>query len=330
MKRSFLQILECPTCHAEYTLTVDREHDGEVMEGSLSCRCGISPIHGGVPRILPKTRHEENWKTSSRFGEEWTQFDMLTEEYEKQFLSWIEPVRREDFVDKTVLDVGSGKGRHILQAKKFGADQVVGVDLSHAVDVAFKNVGRMPGVHILQADIYSLPFKPVIDYAYSIGVLHHTPDPAASFQKMVDTVKPGGTVSAWVYGREGNGWIIYLLNPIRYVTARLPLLLTKILAFVLACILQAGLFILYRPAEKAPSIRWMKKILPYSAYLCSISGYSFRENFSIVFDHLLPEIAFYIPRPEFQSWFDRAALQDVAITQRYGNSWRGFGRKPTT
>jgi SAM-dependent methyltransferase len=329
MKLSLLQFLECPECRSEYSLNTVIEDVGEVMEGQLTCRCGSFPIIRGVPRLLPKVIHEQNWETAKRFGEEWKQFDMLTEQYEKQFLSWIEPVQCEDFKGKIVFDVGCGKGRHILQAKKFGAEQVIGVDLSQAVDVAFDNVGRMEGVHIIQCDIYSLPFKQVFDYAYSIGVLHHTPNPGLSFQKMVEKVKLGGSVSAWVYGREGNGWIIYILNPIRRVTSKLPLVVTKGLAFILACIMQAGLVCLYRPTKKFHSLKWLRMVLPYNDYLCSISEYSFRENFSIVFDHLLPEIAYYIPRQEFQKWFDDLHLKNVIITQRYGNSWRGFGMKPT-
>ena len=36
-------------------------------------------------------------------------------------------------------------------------------------------------------------------------------------------VKSDGWFQVWVYGREGNGWIIYFINPIRAVTSRLPL-----------------------------------------------------------------------------------------------------------
>ncbi len=324
MKETLLNVLECPTCHGAYTLLATVREGNEVMEGELHCSCGNFPIRGGVPRLMPQAPDQKNWKTAERFGEEWNQFSMLTDEYEKQFLSWIEPVKKEFFVGKTVLDVGCGKGRHMLQAKKFGAREVIGIDLSHAVDAAFKNIGRDEGVHIIQADIYHIPLKPVFDYAYSIGVLHHTPDPAKSFRCMVDKVKTNGSVSAWVYGREGNGWIIYLLNPIRTVTSKLPLPITKALAFGLAVILQTALKLCYRPADTRP---WLKKILPYSAYLCSISGYSFAENFSIVFDHLLPEIAFYIRQADFRTWFEKNTLHDITITPRYGNSWRGFGTK---
>ena len=294
------------------------------MEGSLSCSCTTFPILRGVPRMLPKELHAQNWETARRFGEEWNQFSEMNEQYEEQFLSWIEPVQRNHFTGKTVLDVGCGKGRHVLQAKKFGASIVVGVDLSHAVDAAFHNAGRLDGVHIIQADVYRLPFKPVFDYAYSIGVLHHTPDPARSFQCMVDQVKSGGSVSAWVYGREGNGWIIYGLNPIRRITSWLPMPITKAIAFCLTLVLQILLLTLYRPAVRRS---WLKSCLPYHSYLCSISGYSFRENFLIVLDHLIPEIAFYIREEEFRAWFNKAMLQDIVITRRFQNSWRGFARK---
>ncbi len=327
MKRSLLIHLECPSCHQAFNLTVDKEEGAEVMEGKLSCACTSYPIVRGVPRLLPGTTDQKNWTTAERFGEEWKQFSMLTDKYEQQFLSWIEPVKQDHFRGKLVLDVGCGKGRHVLYAQKFGAQEVIGVDLSQAVDAAFDNVGRLPNAHIVQADLYKLPLKPEYDYAYSIGVLHHTPDPAKSFQCMVDKVKQGGSVSAWIYGREGNGWIIYILNPIRRITSKLPLPITKSLAFVLAVIMQAGLKVFYWPAEHVSWLGWMKKILPYSAYLCSIADYSFKENYSIVFDHLLPEIAFYIRQEEFQKWFDDAKLQDVVITRRNNNSWRGFGSK---
>ncbi len=326
MKLTLLPSIWCPFCHSDFEVQAATTEGEEVMEGELKCSCRTYPIHAGVPRILPDTRDERNWKTAYRFGEEWKQFSMLTDEYEKQFLSWIEPVTKESFAGKVVLDVGCGKGRHMVQSKKFGASTVIGIDLSQAVDVAFQNVGREPGMHVIQANVFYLPIKPVCDYGYSIGVLHHTPDPRKAFLSALQGVKPGGTFSAWVYGREGNDWIIYVLNPIRAVTSRLPLPVTKFLSFCLAIPYQLALILLYRPAE-TKKIAWLKRILPYSAYLCSVSGYSFRENFCIIFDHLVPGIAFYISEGEIRSWFADAGLQDVVITQRYGNSWRGFGRK---
>ena len=37
MKRSLLDILVCPLCKGELTLSVDHEEDGEIVAGSLRC-----------------------------------------------------------------------------------------------------------------------------------------------------------------------------------------------------------------------------------------------------------------------------------------------------
>ena len=140
---------------------------------------------------------------------------------------------------------------------------------------------------------------------------------------MVEKVKPGGSVSAWVYGREGNGWIVYLLNPFRRLTSWLPVPMTKAIACVLTVILYVGLVAAYRSLAESRFKRW----LPYGEYLCSIARYSFREVFCIVFDHLIPGIAFYISEPEFRQWFATSDMRDAIITRRYNNSWRGFGWK---
>jgi len=67
----------------------------------------------------------------------------------------------------------------------------------------------------------------------------------------------------------------------------------------------------------------LKRILPYVDYLCAISNYSFAENFWNVFDHLVAPTAFYHSREEVEDWFATANLQQVEITARNNNSWRG-------
>ena len=80
----------------------------------------------------------------------------------------------------------------------------------------------MENAHIVQADIYHLPLKPVFDYAFSVGVLHHLPRPREGFLSLASKVKTGGHISAWVYGAENNGWITRLVNPLRErVTSRI-------------------------------------------------------------------------------------------------------------
>ena len=241
-------------------------------------------------------------------------------------MDWIKPVDKGFFLDKVVLDAGCGKGRHVWLSAKFGAKDVIGVDLSKAVDVAFENTRNFPNAHIVQADIYHMPFRAPFDYAYSIGVLHHLPDPKKGFFSVVQHLKDGGRMSAWVYGREGNWWIETIVNPIRILfTSRIPKSLTKLFSFLIAVPMQLVLKLFYSPINRhAPEF---KRFLFYNDYLFSISDFSFTENYSIVFDHLVAPTAFYIEGPEFQKWFDEGKLSNIEISQRNSNSWRGTGVK---
>jgi SAM-dependent methyltransferase len=54
------------------------------------------------------------------------------------------------------------------------------------------------------------------DVVYSSGVLHHTPDPRASFARLARLVRPGGVVVAGVYNAFAR-----LPTQLRRVTARL-------------------------------------------------------------------------------------------------------------
>jgi uncharacterized protein YbaR (Trm112 family) len=55
MRRDLVPLLVCPLCKGELTLTVAREVDDEIVEGSFECpACGVTyPIEDGIPNMLP-------------------------------------------------------------------------------------------------------------------------------------------------------------------------------------------------------------------------------------------------------------------------------------
>ena len=55
LRTSMMEILVCPMCKGELTLTVDKQEGDEVIDGSLRCaRCNeIYPIAGRIPNLLP-------------------------------------------------------------------------------------------------------------------------------------------------------------------------------------------------------------------------------------------------------------------------------------
>lgn len=337
MKLKLLEYLVCSVCQSELDLeTQESRDDGEIVNGKLTCKgCQRTyPVLRGIPRMIPGQVESEQQKTAEAFGWEWQHFDDFYADYEEDlFLEWIQPIPREFFRDKVVLDGGCGTGRHTLSSSRFGAQEVIGIDLSDAVETAYRTVGHLPNAHIVQADIYQLPFRrgsqAQFDFIYSIGVLHHTPDPKKSFLSLVPLLKAGGTIFGWVYGHENNGLVHYGINPLRkLLTSRMPPKMLYYFALFLATILTGMVKGIYRPVNEKPGLQRFKKYLYYNSYFYHISKFDFRHIHTIVHDHLTAPVAFYIKREEFESWFKQAGLEQIELSWRNQNSWRGRGLKP--
>ena len=317
----------CPSCEGTLDLSVNKTEDAEIMEGALRCvSCASSfAITGGIPRFADLESVESDKRaTAAGFGWQWQHFTQQDEKYAEQFLGWIAPVTPEFFRDKVVLEGGCGKGRHTQLAARWGAREVIGIDLSVAVETAFAATRSLPNAHIVQADIYHLPLARKFDYAFSIGVLHHLPDPRGGFVSLASKVQPGGYISAWIYGAENNEWITRFVNPVREkITSRIDqralLQLSKIPA---ACVYVATKLI-YGPLNRNGST-WSKHLF-YNDYLSSISSFGWREQHTIVFDHLVAPTAFYISREDFETWWRDIGARDVVISWHNKNSWRGMG-----
>ncbi|ODS30217.1 MAG: putative methyltransferase, partial [Candidatus Scalindua rubra] len=186
MKEKLLEWLVCPLCSKKLKLEISLREGREVIEGKLHCLCDqIFPIIGGVPRMLYGTLRKnllrvypdffhrypelldetitseedvvikQKQKTIDRFGYEWTHFHNYDCD---NFRAFIDPLPANFLKGKLGLDVGCGTGRHARQASERGAE-VVCVDLSEAVDVAYHNNAGNELAHIIQGDVYNLPVR---------------------------------------------------------------------------------------------------------------------------------------------------------------------------
>ncbi len=60
MRPDLMDLLACPLCKSELTLTVVDEEGGEILNGTLDCAaCGEKfPIEDGIPNLLPPELRE--------------------------------------------------------------------------------------------------------------------------------------------------------------------------------------------------------------------------------------------------------------------------------
>jgi len=204
VKNRLLKLLCCPKCKEDLEMRVAKSLKGEIESGILYCPvCQREyPIINFIPRFVSMDKYVKS------FSFEWeihkkTQLDSITGRPEsKDTFIQKTGTKPENLKDKIVLDVGCGMGRFMEVVQPY-AKEVIGVDLSFAVDSAYENLKKFDNVHLIQADIFNLPFKNnTFDFIFSIGVLHHTRDTKKAFIKLPSILKSEGEIAIWVYSDE--------------------------------------------------------------------------------------------------------------------------------
>jgi SAM-dependent methyltransferase len=329
----------------------------EVLEGALRCTaCAAAfPIVAGVPRLLVPALLTQVRARHPRFFADHPQFlaghtggdDPLAdtlESFTRQRLDldlpgpelaaqWRTNLQRnlgnvltlEELRGRRILDVGCGFGRHMRVASDHGAE-IVGVDLSGGVEVAYRNTAGRPGCHVIQANIYERPLRDAcFDVVWSFGVLHHMPDPAAGFRAIVDFARPdGGLIAIWVYGYRGMRLTYRLshMQTLHTVTRSLSGSARLRVSQAVAGVLSA---FYWEPLRALTSIGLGTVVdrLPLTDYV----AHGWRARVAGVHDRLSTPITHFHDRDELLDWLRRAQLTNVRVEDTDRRGWRASGRR---
>ena len=265
-------------------------------------------------------------RTRRSFGYQWTVFGRMKEQFHQDFLNYIAPVSREFFPGKRGLDAGCGFGRHVVHAADFGA-RMVGLDFSVAIRRAREITRGRPRISLVQGDLEVTPFRPgSFDFVYSIGVLHHLPDPEASFRSLLPLVRPGGAIFVWVYSKARRR-TNRLLEIVRRRTVRLPHPVTRAVSLGAALVDWWAFIQPYRLARRLLGPRVDRIAL---ARLQLYARYPFQVVYADWFDRLAAPVRHYYQRDDLEGWAQRAGLTAVRITPTGLYGWRLYGEVSAT
>ena len=264
-------------------------------------------------------------KTARSFGFEWTRFPEMYKEWDQRFLDYMHPHGPDFFRGKRVLDAGCGNGRFAYYAAKYGAD-VWAIDLGPAVEVARSNTEMQENVHVIQADLYDLPFQhESFDFIYSIGVLHHLPDPEMAFRNLLAYLKPNSEIQIYLYWKpEGQPFkraMLSAVTAIRQVTTRLPHTILHALSYPAAIAAYTFFVWPYQVLVRIPGLEQFAERLPMKQY----ARFPFRVCVNDQLDRFSAPIENRYTRQEVSDWFERAKLAEMSLKTSYG--WVGTGRK---
>lgn len=266
-----------------------------------------------------KTVHEATQKTIADFGDQWTTYTENEGYYASQEMlhdilgPLLDPKALEG---QACAEVGAGTGRISSMLLNSGAGHVTAIEPSRAISVLEKNMARYKDRVTVVGDSGETFDLRDLDYIFSIGVLHHIPDPAPTVRRMHDALKPDGTAVIWLYGREGNKAYLTLVEPLRWLTRKLPVRVNAALAALLYVPLAA--YIALCRFLPLPMRHYMRNVL------APIGGKAIRL---VIIDQLNPMWAKYYTGEEARRLLEAVGFVDVQLYHRHGYSWTAVGRR---
>jgi len=256
------------------------------------------------------------------FGQEWSTF--------RQDADHLSPQQRQEIFDDYFrifpwhllppgggvgLDVGCGTGRwSMLVAPR--VDHLHLLDASaEALAVARQNLNDMRNVSFHVASVAEIPLPAAsLDFAYSLGVLHHVPDTAAAIVAIAGKLKPGAPFLIYLYYALDNrpAWyrtLWWMTDVARRAISRLPHPLRLAISQLIAAVVY---WPLGRAARTLPRLGLSARHLPLS-YYADKSFYVMRTD---AYDRFGTRLERRFARGEIERMLRRAGFESVRFSER--------------
>ena len=257
--------------------------------------------------------------TVAGFGEEWQKFDQADlsgAELDALFEQYFAIFPWSSLPPAAVgADLGCGSGRWAARvAARVGTLHCIDAS-EQALAVARRNLARLPNCVLHAAAVDAVPLPDAsLDFAYSLGVLHHVPDTAAALQACARLLKPGAPLLVYLYYGFDNrpGWYRALWRAsdvARRLLSRSP---HRVKLAVTSAIAVAVYLPLARAARAAAALR-----MPFAAdmplaYYAERSLYTMRND---AYDRFGTRLEQRFRRSEITEMMSAAGLRDVRFSE---------------
>ena len=223
------------------------------------------------------------------------------------------------------IDVGCGSGRwsamvapsvghlHLLDASK------------EALAVARQNLAGAGNVSFHLASVGDIPLQNnSLDFAFSLGVLHHVPDTAAAIRAIAAKLKTGAPFLVYLYyALDNRPWwyraIWRLSNILRVCISRLPPKLRLIISQIIA-------ILVYWPLARLAAIVERAGLSPAGIPLESYRNREFYVMRTDAYDRFCTRLEQRFTRQQIAQMLEIAGFGDIRFSDRVPY-WCAVGRK---
>lgn len=275
------------------------------------------------------TTHNFDARTVEGFGLEWQAFDQsrltpdelrwMFEAYFGIFPFETLPANAEGF------DLGCGSGRWAeLVLERVGVLHCID-PAEEALNVARKRLGHARGARFHHVSVENIPLaNGSQDFGYSLGVLHHIPDPALGLAQCVRKLKPRAPFLLYLYYDFDNrpAWFRYVWKTSdvgRRLVSKTPFRVRKLLTGMIAA---AVYWPLARTAKAAEHAGVDVRNFPLATYR-NTSFYTMRTD---AHDRFGTRIEHRFSRAKIAEMMTQAGLTDIEFSPDVPH-WVACGRK---
>jgi SAM-dependent methyltransferase len=263
------------------------------------------------------------------FGDEWSRFDQVAlsaREHQLLFDAYFAIFPWASLPpDAEGADFGCGSGRWArLVAPRVGTLHCVDAS-ADALEVARRALAAAPNVLFHHASVGDLPFEEgSLDFGYSLGVLHHVPDPQAGLDSCVRTLKRDAPFLIYLYyAFDNRPWWFRTIWRASDIVRRGISHLPNAPRYLFSQAIAAGVYWpLARTARLLERCGIAVSAFPLAAYR-NRSFYSMRTD---ALDRFGTRLEQRFTRMEVAEMMRRAGLEKIQF-QEDGAYWCAVGRK---
>lgn len=226
------------------------------------------------------------------------------------------------------IEVGSGCGYDsAIMSRANPAVRLVSMDLSEGIFETARRTADLANVLPVRCSALDLPFKSdLFDFAYSFGVLHHTPDPQKGFSEIARTLKKGSPAFVYLYEDHSENIAksiaLRLVTLLRMVTTRMP---PKVL-YVLLWAASPFVYLLFTlPAKIMGSFGATRGIAGQMPFNFGTHPFSLQGD---LYDRFSAPIEIRFSRAGMQDIFLKNGFRDIRVTRLKDTAgWVAWGFK---
>ena len=256
------------------------------------------------------------------FGREWSAF--------RQSEAELSPQQRQAMFDDffavfpwqrlppgggTGIDAGCGSGRWaVLVAPRVAHLHLLDVS-ADALAVARTNLGGATNTSFHCASVSEIPLADEsLDFAYSLGVLHHVPDTKQAIADIARKLKPGAPFLLYLYYAFDNrpAWfraIWRASNAVRRVVSHMPPRMQLVLSRIIATVV-------YWPLARVARLAELAGLSPRALPLAWYRDKSFYVMRTDAYDRFCTRLEQRFTRQEIETMLTEAGFGDITFSER--------------